>query len=312
MPWKADYTTSDEIALKDDQIAWPEGKTSCAMITVDLSLARGPEGVTESDMGTDRAAFALNEGLDAVVDILAAADLKATFAVPGAMASTYGDRLVELQAAGHEIAAHGFRHEDVSALSRADEAARMAAATEMIADVTGQAPVGWYSLPRQSDPFAVGAVSANTIDLLAESDYLYFCPGLADDAPYYWVADFETRRTVLALPYYFHFDDQFFLMFPSKGTGLEHMDALYANWVAEFEAQHARGRCFSMVLHPHAIAWCNRNRKLARFAERLAGHADLWNPTGADCARYWLKRFPESACLKLAPSVWQDHDGSLS
>ena len=312
MPWKDDYTTSDEIALTDDQIAWPGGKRSCAMITVDLSLAKGAKGVTEGDLQTDRAMFALNEGLDAVVSILADAKLKATFAVPGVMASTYGDRLVELLAAGHEIAAHGFQHEDVSALSRAEEAERITAATEMIADVTGQAPVGWYSLPRQSDPFAVGTVSANTIDLLAESNYLYFCPGLADDAPYYWVSDFQSRKNILALPYYFHFDDQFFLLFPSRGTGLEHMDALYANWMAEFDAQYARGRCFSMVLHPHAIAWCNRNRKLSQFVRHMADHRYLWNPTGAECARYWLEAYPERTHLKLAPTIWQDHDGSLS
>ena len=50
--------------------------------------------------------------------------------------------------------------------------------------------------------------------------------GLADDIPHYWVTDFASRRAILTLPYYYHFDDQFFLMFPRKGTGLEHPDAL--------------------------------------------------------------------------------------
>ena len=312
MPWKNDYTTSDEQSLTDDQLDWPDGGRCCTMITVDLSLATRREGVTERDLSTDRAMFGLNEGLDAVIALLESFHLKATFSVPAVMASCYGERLVELQSAGHEIAVQGFQHEDVGELSRAEEASRMEAATDILASIIGQAPSGWYSLPRQSDPFAVGTVSANTIELLAESDYLYFCPGLADDIPYYWVADFESGKNVLAMPYYYHFDDQFFLMFPNRGTGLEHADALYANWMAEFDAQHARGRCFSMVLHPHAIAWCNRYKRLERFFQHLANSGDFWNPTAGQCARYWLERFPERDYLKLAPSIWQDHPGSLS
>src|SRR6202043_3944977 len=83
-----------------------------------------------------------------------------------------------------------------------------------------------FSLPRQGDRYAVGAVSPNTIDLLLEAGYVYLGNGLADDIPHYWVSNFASRRALLTLPYYYHFDDQFFLMFPRKGTGLEHPDAL--------------------------------------------------------------------------------------
>lgn len=312
MPWKQNYTTSDEKSLTDDEIVWPDGKRVCVTIVVDLSLASQGEGVTARDLGTDRAAFGLNEGLDLTIELLERCRLKATFPVPAVMAPLYGQRLVDLQAAGHEIAVHGYQHEDVAELDRAEEAARMGAATELVAEITGVEPAGWYSLPRGSDPFAVGTVSANTIELLAQSDYRYFGNGLADDAPYYWVADFDSKQCVLALPYYYHFDDQFFLMFPTRGTGLEHADALHANWRAEFAAQHQRGRCFHMVLHPHAIGWCNRLRRLMSFLDELAGHDDVWNPTAAQCADYWLERYPADEHLKLAPSIWRDYPGSLS
>lgn len=312
MPWKDDYTTSDERALPDDELVWPDDRQCCAMITVDLSPATQAEGVTERDLALDRATFGSGEGFDAVVALLDRFGLKATFAVPAVLASSYGDDLVRLQDAGHDIAVNGFRHEDVSELSRAEEEARLGAATELVASVIGQEPAGWFSLPRQSDPFAVGTISPNTIELLADSGYRYFCPGLADDIPYYWVADFETCKGILTMPYYYHFDDQFFLMFPSRGTGLEHADALYANWVAEYDAQRDRGRCFSMVLHPYAVAWCNRQRRLELFLEHLTDGSATWNPTAAECARYWLERYPMETHLKLSPSIWQDYEGSLS
>ena len=312
MPWKDRYTTSDEKSLTDDQLRWHDGKRCCALITVDLSLATTADGVTARDLTTDRAMFGLNEGFDAVTSLLARFGLSATFAVPGVMAGIYGERLADLQSAGHEIAVHGLKHENVADLPRAEEAERMAAATDMVARVTGQQPRGWYSLPRQSDPFAVGTVSEHTIELLADSDYEYFCPGLADDIPYYWVSSIESQKTMLTLPYYYHFDDQFFLMFPRRGTGLEHADGLHANWLAEFDAQRERGRCFSMVLHPHAVAWCNRRRRLEQFFAHMTERHDVWTPTGSACAEHWRSRYPATDYLKLEPSIWRDHAGSLS
>ena len=90
----------------------------------------------------------------------------------------------------------------------------------ILADLTGRKPAGWFSLPRQGDRYAVGAISPKTIDLLLEAGYVYLGNGLADDIPHYWVSDFASRRALLTMPYYYHFDDQFFLMFPRKGMGL--------------------------------------------------------------------------------------------
>jgi len=150
------------------------------------------------------------------------------------------------------------------------------------------------------------------MDLLIETGYAYMGNGLADDIPHYWVTDFASRRVILTLPYYYHFDDQFFLMFPRKGTGLEHPDTLFRNWKAEFDAQYKRGRHFHMTLHPHHIGWCNRLQLLDDFLSYLRGFPALWNPTGAECAGYWLETYPASAYLRLEPSIWQDYPGSLS
>jgi len=150
------------------------------------------------------------------------------------------------------------------------------------------------------------------MDLLIEAGYVYMGNGLADDIPHYWVTDFASRRAILTLPYYYHFDDQFFLMFPRKGTGLEHPDALFRNWKAEFGAQYKRGRHFHMTLHPQHIGWCNRLQLLEDFLAYLGGFPGLWNPTGSECARYWLETYPASSYLRLEPSIWRDYPGSLS
>jgi peptidoglycan/xylan/chitin deacetylase (PgdA/CDA1 family) len=312
MPWKQGYTISDERSLEDNTISWPDGNRLGMRITVDLSVASGPAGIAEADLATPRAYFGAHDGLEQVLAVLRRCGLRATFAVPAVLARIYPQRIRALAAEGHEIAAHGLLHEDVSFLSREDEQARIVLATDMLAELLGERPRGWFSLPRQGDPFAGGTISAHTIDLLIESGYAYLGNGLADDIPHWWVSDFASRRALLTLPYYYHYDDQFFLMFPSKGTGLEHADSLARNWHAEFAAQYRRGRHFHMTLHPYAIGWAHRAHLLSEFLAHVQGFPGVWCATGADCARYWASAYPAETHLRLEPSVWQDHAGSLS
>jgi peptidoglycan-N-acetylglucosamine deacetylase len=311
MPWKDGYTISDEKSLSDDEVRWPDGKRCAIHIVVDLSVASGPEGIVPRDLASPGAVFGANDGLDLVLSALAAHGLRATFAVPAVIAECYPVRIQEIAKLGHEIAAYGVKGEDVSGLSREEEASRIGFATEVLGRVVGVRPKGWFSLPRQKDPFAGGSVSANTMALLLEAGYRYMGNGLADDLPHYWVTDFASRRAMLTLPYYYHFDDQFFCMFPREGTGLENSDMLLRNWRAELEAQYRRGRFFGMTLHPQHIGWCNRLAGLHEFLGGLARLPGLWNATGAEYAGYWTATYPIGS-LKLEPSIWRDYPGSLS
>jgi peptidoglycan/xylan/chitin deacetylase (PgdA/CDA1 family) len=312
MPWKQGYTISDERSLADHEVIWPDGKRCAIHIVVDLSVASGPDGITARDLASPAAVFAANDGLDLLLAALAKHGLRATFAVPAVIAECYPTRIKEIAALGHEIAAHGFKGEDVSRLSRSEEAARIELATRILSGIAGTRPAGWFSLPRQQDPFAGGSISTNTMDLLLAAHYSYMGNGLADDLPHYWVTDFQDRRAMLTLPYYYHFDDQFFCMFPAQGTGLENSDMLVRNWRAELDAQYKRGRFFTMTLHPQHIGWCNRMAGLEAFFQVLSRLPQVWNATGAECARYWLNAYPAAQRLKLEPSIWRDHPGSLS
>lgn len=312
MPWKDGYTISDEIGLRDDEIVWPDGARCCVHITIDLSVASGPDGLSPADLSHPRAVFGAGDGIEQVRRVLDRHHLRATVAAPAVFARVDPALLRSLTGDGYEIAAHGWKHEDVSALPREEEARRIARATALLSDLLGRAPSGWFSLPRQSDPFAGGTISPNTMSLLLEAGYTYFGNGLADDVPHYWVTDAAARRALLTLPYYYHYDDQFFLMFPGKGTGMEVADSLARNWRAEFEAQYRRGRYFHMVLHPYAIGFAHRLQLFDEFLLHLKAHPGLWNATGEAIAGHWHARFPAEASLKLEPSIWRDYPGSLS
>jgi hypothetical protein len=116
MPWKEGYTISDERSLADSEVRWPDGARCCVVVPVDLSVASGPEGVTAADVATPEALFGANQGLAALREVLRCHAIRATFAVPAIIVDIHRDVVRSLAAEGHEIAAHGFRHEDVSGL----------------------------------------------------------------------------------------------------------------------------------------------------------------------------------------------------
>ncbi len=312
MPWKDRYTISDERSIADGDVRWPNGMACSFTMVVSLDPQCSPSGLVAADFKTPEAYYGMHGGLDSLRAVLGKHGLRATFAASAALARAYPDVLRALAADGHEIAAHGFLREDVSKLDPAVERERLRQTTITLGDVVGARPLGWYSLPRQSDRYAVGAISPATMPLLVEDGYTYMGNSPADDVPHYWVYDPDGPKSILCLPYYYHFDDQYFLLFPAKGTGLEHADSLARNWRAEMDAQHGRGRCFSMVLHPYAIGWAHRLKLLDAFLDHVKTLPGVWNATAGQCAAHWRQHYPAESTLHIAPSIWKDYDDSLS
>src|ERR1700732_2475030 len=110
MPWKERYTISDEKSLADNDIRWPHDARCCVSITIDLSVAAGPEGIRAADLKTPQAHFGANQGLSSLIAMLKRYGLKATFAVPAVLAPIYREQVRSLIDEGNEIAAHGFKH----------------------------------------------------------------------------------------------------------------------------------------------------------------------------------------------------------
>lgn len=312
MPWKDNYTSTDEISLGDTDVKWPKNKVCCVRIVVDMGTAHGRQGLVPSDLAESEAVFSWGRGLDLLVELFGKHSIKATFAVPAMLASIYQSRLRLLKAMGHEVAVAGLKYEDPATLTQEEEARRIDTATKIMSDVLGEKPSGWFSLPRDTDAFAVGSVSQSTIDLLIDTGYRYFGNGLADDIPYYWVTNPAEKKALLTLPYYYHFNDQYFMMYPRKGSGLDNGDSLLRNWHREFDAQYARGRQFEMTLHPEHSGWAHRLRGLNDFLVHMGRYDGVWNVTSAECAAWWLESYPASSTLKLSPPIWKDYEGSLS
>ncbi|MDV3129898.1 polysaccharide deacetylase family protein [Mycobacterium sp. 21AC1] len=311
MPWKTGYTISDERTIADADVHWPGDTRMCLTVVVDFGPDCGPDGITAADLSTPDHHYAMHGGLNALRRIFDAYGIRATFATSGVIAEIYPETLQSLSADGHEIAGNGYLREDASTLSTATELSRIRRTVLAVESATSVRPRGWYALPRAGDKFAVGAVSDHTVNHILDQGFTYFGNSSADDLPHYWITDPDLKRGILAMPYHYAFDDQFFLLFPSCGTGLENADTLARNWTGELRAQYRRGRSTTIVVHPNSIAWPHRLYVLEEFlasATRLPG---VWNATAGACADYWT-RHHRLDDIVIKSSIWTHYDDSLN
>ena len=254
MPWKKDFTLSDE--MSPSGIVWPAGKAAVSVV-VDYSVPAGAEGIDEAAIAYARTVWGNAVSGGWLIDYLNAYGVKATFAVPLAMARAFPESVRRAHADGHEIAAGSFAKEDVAGLSPDEERERIERTFSGLAELTGTRPEGWFTLPRTGDDYPGGSVSGATGELLLEAGCGYFGNSMADDIPHYWITDYDRRRTLLMLPYYYAMDTQFFMFFPGvgKGSGLVQTRALWENWAAELEGVRALGKAVHICdpAVPHAV-----------------------------------------------------------
>ncbi len=182
--------------------------------------------------------------------------------------------------ARHEIACHGWRWISYQNVDEATERAHMKRAVEVIARMTGSAPVGWYT----------GRDSPNTRRLVVEhGGFLYDADSYADELPY-WQA--VSGRPHLVVPYSLDANDMRF----ASAQGFNAGDQFFNYLRDSFDVLYAEGedcpRMLSIGLHCRLVGRPGRFRALQRFLDYIDAHDRVWVCRRADIARHWHDRHP--------------------
>jgi peptidoglycan/xylan/chitin deacetylase (PgdA/CDA1 family) len=111
--------------------------------------------------------WSVTRTLPRILDALAEAGVQATFFVEGLNAELYPDTLREIDAAGHEVGLHGWRHEPWSSLQPAMERELLERGVERL-DALGLRPVSFRP--------PGGDLTPVTLDLLRELGFRYVSP----------------------------------------------------------------------------------------------------------------------------------------
>ncbi|MDE2300909.1 MAG: DUF3473 domain-containing protein, partial [Burkholderiales bacterium] len=116
----------------------------------------------------DRRECRVERNVERILEMLAAHNVKATFFTLGWIAERYPALVRAIVAQGHELASHGYGHQRVSDLSRAEFCADIERAKGILEDLSSGAVQGY-----RAPSFSIGANNQWALDCLAQAGYRY-------------------------------------------------------------------------------------------------------------------------------------------
>jgi putative urate catabolism protein len=191
------------------------------------------------------------------------------------------DAVAAFGARGDEIACHGLRWLSYQLVDEAVERDHMAQAVALLTELTGTAPLGWYT----------GRDSPQTRRLVVEhGGFLYDSDSYADDLPYWTkVGDHDH----LVVPYTLDTNDMKFVSTSGFASG----DEFFAYLRDAFDVLYAEGaagapKMLSIGLHCRLVGRPARMASLERFLDHVQSHDRVWIARRVDIARHWVAHFP--------------------
>ncbi len=196
------------------------------------------------------------------------------FGVAMAMARN-PEAVAAMREADWEIACHGLRWISYQDVAEDTEREHMREAIRLHKDITGSAPIGWYT----------GRDSPNTRRLLLEEGgFLYDSDSYADDLPY-WVAGKQGPH--LVIPYTLDSNDMRFCSAQGFNTGDDFFHYLRDAFDVLYEEGQDQPKLLNVGLHCRIIGRPARFRALQRFMDHVANHDGVWICRRSDIAQHW-------------------------
>ncbi|KFA97064.1 allantoinase PuuE [Vibrio sp. ER1A] len=192
----------------------------------------------------------------------------------------YPEVAMAMKEAGHEICSHGYRWIDYQYTDESQERDHMIKAIEIIKQVTGERPLGWYT----------GRTGPNTRRIVAEEGgFLYDSDAYDDDLPY-WHA--EAGRPQLVIPYTLDVNDMRFATAQGFNSGEQFFQYLKDTFDTLYEEGETAPKMMSVGLHCRLIGRPGRIASLKRFLDYVSQHEDVWLCRRIDIAKHWHEHHP--------------------
>ncbi len=216
-----------------------------------------------------------------ILDILKRTGVRATFFTPGWVAEKYRENIASIARAGHEIAHHGYKHENNELLSKSDERDMLVKGSEALLAITGQKPVG-YRMSR----------SPNTLSLLSDLGFLYDSSAMNGDVPYLERVG-SKQAPMVELPFGFLCMDTPHLIYSfDPQTRLKPLltaDLVAKQFRDEFDVLYGERKYCMFTLHPQVIGRPSRALMLEQTISYMKSKPGVWFATGKELSEFVLK-----------------------
>ncbi len=191
------------------------------------------------------------------------------------------------QELGHEIACHGLKWIHYQNMDIETERAHMREAVQIFRELTGSAPLGWYT----------GRDSPNTRQLVVEhGGFAYDSDYYGDDLPFW--TEVQTSDGVkaphLVVPYTLDSNDMRFATPQGFNTSEHFYQYLKDSFDVLYEEGEEAPKMLSIGMHCRLLGRPGRFRALQRFLDYVQSHDKVWICRRIDIAEHWKKTHPFS------------------
>jgi len=241
-------------------------------ITVDHDAISDSIRRGDSVVKLSHAEFGPRVGAKRILDLLEYRGIRATWFVPGHTLTTFTDDTAAIVDGGHELACHGWFHEDFAELSAGEQEDVLGRSMAAARAVTGAAPAGFRA------PY--WSLGADTPGLVEAAGFRYDSSLMADDYRPYWIRSGDRHSTdegttwgepsgLVEVPVYSAMDDwPHFEPGPGR-PGLSAPSAVLEIWTEElrYAHEHAPGGLVMVTVHPECIGRGHRMAMLEHFID---------------------------------------------
>ena len=231
------------------------------------SVRRGDSPVTLS-----HGEFGPQVGAPRLLELLVREQIPATWFVPGHTLVTFPESIRAIVDGGHELATHGWYHEDLAELPRDEQRDIVERSRDAVREVTGAPPQGFRA------PY--WSLGSETLSLVQAAGYRYdsslmsgdFHPHQVRLGDRHTVADgtrWGRESGLLEVPVSWVLDDwPHFEPAPERGRdGLSAPSKVLEIWTGELRWawEHEPGGLLTITMHPECIGRGHRMRMLEAF-----------------------------------------------
>jgi peptidoglycan/xylan/chitin deacetylase (PgdA/CDA1 family) len=224
--------------------------------------------------------FGARVGIPRILDLLEREAIPATWFMPGHTLVTFPEATDAILARGHELACHGWYHEDFAETPVEEQRDILGRSVDVVQRLTGAPPSGFRA------PY--WALSPRTLELVEQAGFVYDSSLMGDDYRLYRVRHGD-RHTVadgtawgregslIEVPVYWALDDwPFFEPGPSR-DGLTAPSRVLEIWTGElrYAHEHAPGGLLTVTMHPECIGRGHRMAMVEQFIAEVRALPDV-------------------------------------
>lgn len=256
--------------------SWPGGARVAVNIGYDadnIGIGRGGGPLPSQASSGEYGAV---EGLPRILGALDRYQLPATFFIPVSSAVLNPEMLDLIKKSGrHELALHGWVHENLNAVNNPVEEARLLTQSlDYFEKAYGKRPVGSRA--------PAWAFSPHSVEVLRKSGLLYDSSMMGLDEPYEIEANGQPTGLV-ELPVEWILDDAPY--FGATGA-LPVPEFIFKVYRDEFDVAYKEGTLVMLTFHPHVAGRRSRVVQMEKLFEYIKSKPGVWFATAEQIARY--------------------------